>query len=70
MSAPAATVRTRKFMTNRLMSRKQFIIDVLHPGRANVSKVRRGGHSARFRRGRLGSAPGRALTRRAPPAAG
>jgi ribosomal protein S24E len=39
MSAAAATVRTRKFMTNRLMSRKQFIVDVLHPGRANVSKV-------------------------------
>jgi small subunit ribosomal protein S24e len=42
MSAAAATVRTRKFMTNRLMSRKQFIVDVLHPGRANVSKVRSG----------------------------
>ncbi|CAN4093712.1 unnamed protein product [Withania somnifera] len=26
-------------MTNRLLSRKQFIIDVLHPGRANVSKA-------------------------------
>ncbi|KAK3258377.1 ribosomal 40S subunit protein S24B [Cymbomonas tetramitiformis] len=32
------TVRTRKFMTNRLLSRKQFICDVLHPGRPNVSK--------------------------------
>ncbi|KAE8702646.1 WAT1-related protein [Hibiscus syriacus] len=30
---------TRKFMTNRLLSRKQFIIDVLHPGRPNVSKA-------------------------------
>ncbi|KAJ0964785.1 hypothetical protein J5N97_025923 [Dioscorea zingiberensis] len=36
---PAFTIRTRKFMTNRLLSRKQFIIDVLHPGRANVSKT-------------------------------
>ncbi|KAE9460654.1 hypothetical protein C3L33_07484, partial [Rhododendron williamsianum] len=26
-------------MTNRLLARKQFIIDVLHPGRANVSKA-------------------------------
>ncbi|CAK7336898.1 unnamed protein product [Dovyalis caffra] len=26
-------------MTNHLLSRKQFIIDVLHPGKANVSKV-------------------------------
>ncbi|KAF3457145.1 hypothetical protein FNV43_RR01802 [Rhamnella rubrinervis] len=35
----AVTIRTRKFMTNRLLSRKQFVIDVLHPGRANVSKA-------------------------------
>jgi hypothetical protein len=80
MADKACTVRTRKFMTNRLLARKQFvsgallalhfpiapglcnvatvlfpdhsldlmtecwytvlqIIDVLHPGRANVSKV-------------------------------
>lgn len=25
-------------MTNRLLSRRQFVVDVLHPGRANVSK--------------------------------
>ena len=35
----ACTLRTRKFMTNRLLSRRQFIVDVLHPGRANVSKA-------------------------------
>ncbi|KAJ4727454.1 40S ribosomal protein S24 [Melia azedarach] len=35
----AVTIRTRKFMTNRLLSRKQFVVDVLHPGRANVSKA-------------------------------
>nr|GEW44509.1 40S ribosomal protein S24-1 [Tanacetum cinerariifolium] len=35
----AITIRTRKFMTNRLLSRKQFVIDVLHPGQANVSKA-------------------------------
>ncbi|KAJ8641701.1 hypothetical protein MRB53_018395 [Persea americana] len=39
MSDKAVTIRTRKFMTNRLLSRKQFVIDVLHPGRANVSKA-------------------------------
>ncbi|KAK8984291.1 hypothetical protein V6N11_029607 [Hibiscus sabdariffa] len=39
MADKAVTIRTRKFMTNRLLSRKQFIIDVLHPGRPNVSKA-------------------------------
>ncbi|CAI9761419.1 unnamed protein product [Fraxinus pennsylvanica] len=39
MAEKAVTIRTRKFMTNRLLSRKQFIIDVLHPGRPNVSKA-------------------------------
>ena len=36
--APAATIRTRKFLTNRLLQRKQMIVDVIHPGRATVSK--------------------------------
>ena len=40
MADKACRIRTRKFMTNRLLSRKQFVIDVLHPGRANVPKVR------------------------------
>merc|ERR1711893_47122 len=35
----AATIRTRKFMTNRLLCRKQMIVDVLHPGRATVPKT-------------------------------
>ncbi|ONK66807.1 uncharacterized protein A4U43_C06F12180 [Asparagus officinalis] len=35
----AVSIRTRKFMTNRLLSRKQFVIDVNHPGKANVSKA-------------------------------
>ncbi|XP_041997495.1 40S ribosomal protein S24-1-like [Salvia splendens] len=39
MADKAVTIRTMKFMTNRLLSRKQFIIDVLHPGRASVSKA-------------------------------
>merc|ERR1712026_110164 len=39
MSEGAVTLRTRKFMTNRLLSRKQMICDVLHPGRATVPKT-------------------------------
>ena len=31
-------MRTRKFITNRLLQRRQFVIDVLHPSRPNVSK--------------------------------
>ncbi|KAH8835741.1 ribosomal protein L23/L15e core domain-containing protein [Flagelloscypha sp. PMI_526] len=37
-SAPV-TIRTRKFITNRLLARRQFVVDVLHPSRANVSKA-------------------------------
>ena len=33
------TLRTRKFMSNPLLSRKQMILDVIHPGLPNVSKV-------------------------------
>lgn len=32
-------------MTNRLLGRKQFVLDVLHPGKANVSKVRSWGYA-------------------------
>merc|ERR1711893_340510 len=39
MGEVAATIRTRKFLSNRLLSRKQMIVDVLHPGRATVSKT-------------------------------
>ncbi|GJN38623.1 hypothetical protein PR202_gb27683 [Eleusine coracana subsp. coracana] len=38
-ASTAVTLRTRKFMTNRLLSRKQFVLEVIHPGRANVSKA-------------------------------
>ncbi|XP_005182429.1 small ribosomal subunit protein eS24 [Musca domestica] len=34
-----ATIRTRKFMTNRLLARKQMVCDVIHPGLASVSKT-------------------------------
>lgn len=36
-SAPV-TIRTRKFITNRLLARRQFVVDVLHPSRPNVPK--------------------------------
>eukprot|EP00184_Porphyridium_aerugineum_P008421 CAMPEP_0184691546 /NCGR_PEP_ID=MMETSP0313-20130426/370_1 /TAXON_ID=2792 /ORGANISM="Porphyridium aerugineum, Strain SAG 1380-2" /LENGTH=129 /DNA_ID=CAMNT_0027149287 /DNA_START=63 /DNA_END=452 /DNA_ORIENTATION=+ len=35
----SVTVRTRKFISNRLLSRKQFVVDVLHPGRATPPKT-------------------------------
>ena len=38
-SEKACTIRTRKFLTNRLLERKQFVIDVLHPNRASVPKA-------------------------------
>eukprot|EP00056_Hartaetosiga_gracilis_P009029 m.129424 g.129424 ORF g.129424 m.129424 type:complete len:128 (+) comp13046_c4_seq1:980-1363(+) len=36
--ADTATIRTRKFITNRLLGRRQMVVDVIHPGLANVSK--------------------------------
>jgi small subunit ribosomal protein S24e len=36
VSNSKTTIRTRKFMTNRLLARKQFVVDVLHPGGASV----------------------------------
>lgn len=32
------TIRTRKFITNRLLQRKQMVLDVIHPARPNVSR--------------------------------
>lgn len=32
-------IRTRKFINNQLLQRRQFIVDIVHPGRANVSKT-------------------------------
>jgi small subunit ribosomal protein S24e len=37
-SAPV-TLRTRKFITNRLLQRRQMVVDVIHPSRSNVSKA-------------------------------
>jgi small subunit ribosomal protein S24e len=39
MADAAATIRTRKFLTNRLLNRKQMVVDILHPGRATVPKT-------------------------------
>ncbi|NP_001296039.1 40S ribosomal protein S24 [Plutella xylostella] len=39
MSEGTATIRTRKFMTNRLLARKQMVCDVIHPGKPTVSKT-------------------------------
>ncbi|KAI0793492.1 ribosomal protein L23/L15e core domain-containing protein [Abortiporus biennis] len=39
MADAPVTVRTRKFITNRLLARRQFVVDVLHPSRPNVSKA-------------------------------
>ncbi|KAF7726247.1 ribosomal 40S subunit protein S24B [Apophysomyces ossiformis] len=36
--ASTVTIRTRKFLTNRLLQRKQMVVDVIHPGLPNVSK--------------------------------
>jgi len=41
MSDSSVTVRTKKFITNRLLQRKQFVVEVIHPGLAGVSKKAR-----------------------------
>ncbi|GAB7356875.1 hypothetical protein MBLNU459_g7741t1 [Dothideomycetes sp. NU459] len=38
MSESQVTLRTRKFIRNPLLARKQMVVDVLHPNRPNVSK--------------------------------
>merc|ERR1719273_2812084 len=38
MADGIVTIRTRKFMTNRLLQRKQMVVDVLHPNKASVEK--------------------------------
>uniref|UniRef100_A0A914XR03 40S ribosomal protein S24 n=1 Tax=Plectus sambesii TaxID=2011161 RepID=A0A914XR03_9BILA len=39
MSDSVVTIRTRKLMSNRLLARKQMVVDVLHPNRASVPKT-------------------------------
>jgi len=38
MPEGAVVIRTRKILINRLLSRKQMVVEVIHPGQANVSK--------------------------------
>ena len=38
-SEGTVTVRTRKYMTNRLLARRQMVVDVLHPNRPSVAKT-------------------------------
>eukprot|EP00316_Scyphosphaera_apsteinii_P025342 CAMPEP_0119298308 /NCGR_PEP_ID=MMETSP1333-20130426/504_1 /TAXON_ID=418940 /ORGANISM="Scyphosphaera apsteinii, Strain RCC1455" /LENGTH=130 /DNA_ID=CAMNT_0007299381 /DNA_START=75 /DNA_END=467 /DNA_ORIENTATION=- len=38
MSESSVTIRTKKFITNRLLQRKQFVCEVIHHGLAGVSK--------------------------------
>ena len=52
----SCTIRTRNFMRNALLARRQFVIDVLHPGRANVAKV--GGRAPATAGGGTGAASG------------
>ncbi|KAK6169171.1 hypothetical protein SNE40_020271 [Patella caerulea] len=35
----SATIRTRKYLTNRLLCRKQMVVDIIHPGKATVPKT-------------------------------
>lgn len=39
MSDSPVTIRTRRFITNRLLQRKQMVVDILHPSRPNISHV-------------------------------
>ena len=36
---PPCTIRVRRMTVNRLLQRKQFVIDILHPGRRGVTKA-------------------------------
>ncbi|KAF2675556.1 hypothetical protein BT63DRAFT_420754 [Microthyrium microscopicum] len=38
MADSQVTLRTRKFIRNPLLQRRQMVVDVLHPNRANVAK--------------------------------
>ncbi|CAN0492261.1 unnamed protein product [Laminaria digitata] len=35
-------VRTRKFIRNALLARRQMVVDIIHPGVSNVSKTELG----------------------------
>jgi len=48
MSEGQVTVRTRKLMRNPLLNRRQFVVDVIHPGRKPVSKKELREHIAKL----------------------
>jgi hypothetical protein len=39
MADGPVSVREKKFIRNPLLSRKQFILEVVHPGKANLSRT-------------------------------
>ena len=39
MTSSEIVIRARKFLANPLLARKQFVLDVYHPGKASVSRV-------------------------------
>ncbi|KAK6105083.1 Ribosomal protein S24e family protein [Brugia pahangi] len=39
MGDSVVTIRTNKVMTNRLLARRQMVVEILHPNRASVPKV-------------------------------
>ena len=39
MSDGVITIRTRKVLTNKLLARKQMIVEILHPNKASVPKT-------------------------------
>ncbi|KAG2388505.1 hypothetical protein C9374_000669 [Naegleria lovaniensis] len=39
MTKGKITIKTRKFFTNRLLNRKQFVVDILHPGQVQLSSA-------------------------------
>ena len=38
MEKGTVTIRTKKFMRNPLLKRRQFLVEILHPGRAGVAR--------------------------------
>uniref|UniRef100_A0A7S2SED0 40S ribosomal protein S24 n=1 Tax=Rhizochromulina marina TaxID=1034831 RepID=A0A7S2SED0_9STRA len=39
MTEQSVVIKTRKFMRNPLLARKQMIVDIIHPGRPNVPRA-------------------------------
>ncbi|EFC46954.1 predicted protein [Naegleria gruberi] len=39
MTAGKTSIKVRQFFTNRLLNRKQFVVDILHPGQPSLSSA-------------------------------